>query len=282
MPLVNSKPIIEKAKRNKYAIGAFNIENLEMAQGVIFAAEEMKSPVICAVSQNALKYASAESYYSIVDAIAKQVSIPVALHFDHAENEETVIKALSSGFTSVMIDGSDLSFSENCVLTKRIVEMCKGFDVPVEGELGAIGGKTDERSYSTDLFTDPQAAVSFLENTKVDFLAVAIGTVHGISKSLPELDYVRLAEKNKLTDVPLVMHVASGLTDDQISKCISLGVSKVNIATELRIAYTNALRCYLKRNINEFDPRKYGEESRRAVMNVVKEKIKILGSAGKC
>ncbi len=282
MGLVNTKEMLLKAQENSYAVGAFNIENMEMAQAVIEVAEELNSPVICAISQNALKYATADLYFSIVSSIAKNVSVPIAIHVDHAENEETALKALRGGFTSVMIDGSKLTYSDNRDLTKRIVDICSLFSVPVEGELGPIGGKIDSVPDYKLIYTDPLAAKSFALETGVSSLAVAIGTAHGIYKNTPRLDLDRLSVIANEVNVPLVLHGASGVPDDQIKECINRGICKVNYATELRIAYTDSVRSFLREDDTTFDPKAYSKLGRESVKRVVRQKLEILGSVDRC
>ena len=281
MSLVDSSRMLADARLGRYAVAAFNIENMEMAQAVIWEAEELKSPVICAVSQNAMKYASADLYAANVRVLADSVSVPVALHVDHAETMDTVQKALRGGFTSIMIDGSKLDFEENCALTGQVVGICRLFGIPVEGELGPLGGKADALPDSKLVYTDPEDARVFAETTGVSSLAVAIGTAHGIYKDKPRLDYVRLAEIRDTVDVPLVLHGASGLSAEQVARCIENGICKVNYATELRIAYTDAVRNYLKEFPDVFDPKKYSQKGRDAVRAVVREKILSLGSRDK-
>lgn len=282
MSVVNTKEMLLKAQKDKYAVGAFNIENMEMAQAVIETAEEMNSPVICAVSQNAMKYANAGLYYNMIWAIAKDVDVPVAIHVDHAESEETSLKALRGNFTSVMIDGSKLTFSENVALTKRVVDICKIFDIPVEGEIGPIGGKIDAVPDYKLIYTDPQAAQDFSVKTGVSSLAVAIGTAHGIYKHIPRLDVDRLSAIAEKVEVPLVLHGASGVPNNQIKECIRRGICKVNYATELRISYTNAIREFLRKDDKTYDPKVYGKLGKSAVKEVVRQKILVLGSADKC
>lgn len=282
MGLVNTRDMLLRAQKEKYAVGAFNIENMEMAQAVIETADEMASPVICAVSQNAMKYATADLYCSIVASIAKTVKVPVAIHVDHAETEETALKALRGSFTSVMIDGSKLTYSENRDLTKRIVDICSIFSIPVEGEIGPIGGKVDAVPDYKLIYTDPQAAKDFADETGVSSLAVAIGTAHGIYKKTPRLDVDRLSAIAEVVSVPLVLHGASGVPDDQIQECIRRGICKVNYATELRIAFTDACRKFLREDDKTFDPKTYGKLGRASVKEIVRQKIEVLGSAGKC
>lgn len=282
MPLVDTKEMLIKAQKGCYAIGAFNIENMEMAQAVVWTAEELQSPVICAISQNALKYATADLYYANVAMLAKQVKVPIAIHVDHAETEEVALKALRGGFTSIMIDGSKLTFSENRDLTRKVVSICSIFDIPVEGELGPIGGKIDAVSEDKLIYTDPQAARDFVKETGVSSLAVAIGTAHGIYKDIPRLDFNRLSEIANVVDVPLVLHGASGVPEELVKECIRRGICKVNYATELRVAFSDAVRTFFRENEKTFDPKVYGQLGREAVKAVVKEKILTVGSEGKC
>ena len=278
MSLVDTKRMLKDAQDGRYAVAAFNIENMEMAQAVIWTAERLQSPVICAVSQNAMKYASADLYAANVRVLADSVSVPVALHVDHAETEETVQKALRGGFTSIMIDGSKLDYAGNRALTGRVVSVCSVLGVPVEGEIGPLGGKADALPDSMLVYTDPEDARKFAAETGVSSLAVAIGTAHGIYRDTPRLDYVRLSEIRSAVDVPLVLHGASGLSEEQVARCIEGGICKVNYATELRIAFTDAVRGYLAENGSVFDPKKYGAAGRDAVCRVVEEKILSLGS----
>ena len=270
------------AQKNKYAVAAFNIENMEMAMAVIYTADQLHSPVICAVSQNTLNYANANVFFGIVKSIADSVSIPVALHVDHAEKIEVVYNVLRNGFSSVMIDGSKLPYIDNVGITKKVVEICQIFDIPVEGELGAIGGKEDSLPDKDLLYTKPETALDFVEHTGVSSLAVAIGTAHGIYKNTPCLDYERLTAIRNVVDIPLVLHGASGLSEEQIKECVARGICKINFATELRQAFTSAVKKYLSVDSNVIDPKKMGKMAMEAVSLVVKEKIIQLGSNNRC
>ena len=281
MALVNTKQMLLNAQSGGYAVGAFNIENMEMAQAVIWTAERLRSPVICAISQNAMRYANAELYAANIKCLAETAVIPVAIHVDHAENEEIVIKALHGGFTSIMIDGSKLTYAQNLAMTKRIVQLCDILHIPVEGELGAIGGKIDAVPDYRLIYTDPLAAKDFAEQTGVSSLAVAIGTAHGVYKNIPRLDYQRLSATREHVSVPLVLHGASGLSTSQVHECIKRGICKVNYATELRIGFTNAVRAYLAQDAVCNDPKVYGKAAREAVCDIVEEKLRAVGSVGK-
>lgn len=282
MALVDTNDMLLKAKQGRYGVGAFNIENMEMAQAVIEAGKEMCAPVICAVSQNALKYATANLFYSNVACLAAESKYPVAIHLDHAESIETVLKALRGQFTSIMIDGSKLSFEDNVKITKNVVDMCKMFHIPVEGELGPIGGKMDSVPDSQLKYTDPALAQRFVEETGVNSLAVAIGSSHGIYKQKPCLDVNLLESISSKLSIPFVLHGASGIPNDQIQECIEHGICKINYATELRLAFTNAIREFIKTDDKTYDPKVFGRAGRDAVKQVVKNIIKSIGSENKC
>lgn len=278
MAIVNTKEMLKDAKLNHYAIGAFNIENMEFAQAIIWAAAEVNSPIILQTSENTLKYGSPELFRAIVDTIAHEVTIPVAIHLDHGTSFKSVERCIYADYRSVMFDGSMMCYKDNVDTTARLVKKCRPRGISVEAELGAISGKEGAPTESTDLYTDPQAAVDFVKETSVNSLAVSIGTVHGLYKTEPKLDYDRLKLLNEMLDVPLVLHGASGLNDDQLRKCIECGISKINIATDLRIAWTDTLKKYMLENPSVFDPKKAAKEARAAVGEIVKERLAVLGS----
>lgn len=273
--------MLKKAQTGGYAIGAFNVENMEFIQAVIDAAEELNAPVIIATSVNTLKYATPETFCGLVRSIGDKSSIPMAIHLDHGESYLDVMRVLRGGYKSVMYDGSKQSYIDNVNETKRIVDICSYFGISVEGELGAIGGKPGDPNIEELMYTKPETAADFVAKTGVNSLAVAIGTAHGIYKSMPKLDYTRLEKIREVVDVPLVLHGASGLTDDQLINCVSRGITKVNIATELRIAWTNALKTVLEEKVDKFDPKVAARVAREEVKKIVMEKISVLGSAGK-
>ncbi len=278
MAIINTNEILTDARYKHYAIGAFNVENMEFVQAVIWAAEEMNSPVIIQTSVNTLKFATPEMFVSMVKTCAETVKVPVAIHLDHGSTLFNIMACVKAGYKSVMFDGSMLPYDKNVEQTRLVVELCKSIDVSVEAELGAISGKEGAPENSVSLYTDPDVAFDFVNRTGVDSLAVSIGTVHGLYKDTPKLDYNRLSTIRNRIEAPLVLHGASGLTTDQIRECIARGITKVNIATELRCSWTDAIRRYLTENPNVFDPKKASKLAREAVMNVVKEKILILGS----
>lgn len=278
MSIVNTKEMLKDAKLNHYAIGAFNIENMEFAQAIIWAAAEINSPIILQTSESTLKYGTPELFRSIVESISKEVTIPVAIHLDHGTTFKSVERCIYADYRSVMFDGSMMCYKDNVETTARLVKKCRPRGISVEAELGAISGKEGAPSESKNLYTDPQTAVDFVKDTSIDSLAVSIGTVHGLYKTEPKLDYDRLKIISEMVDLPLVLHGASGLDNSQLRKCIELGVSKINIATDLRIAWTETLKKYLNENPSAFDPKKAAREARTAVGEIVKERLTVLGS----
>lgn len=281
MPLETSKQMIYDAKKGGYAIGAFNVENMEMVQAVVAAAEELKAPVILQTTPGTVRYAGLPMYYSMVKAAAEAASIPVAIHLDHGDSYELAIQALKAGYTSVMIDGSHMPFEENVRLTKQVVDACRPLNVPVEAELGRIGGKEDTLDGGAGNYTDPEKAREFVQRTGVATLAVAIGTAHGIYAEEPKLDKELLSDINKVVDVPLVLHGASGLSDEDIKDCIGRGICKVNFATELRQAFSAGVKAYLTQFPDAIDPKKYNSMGRENVKKLVMNRILVCGCDGK-
>jgi tagatose 1,6-diphosphate aldolase GatY/KbaY len=277
MALVSSRKMMLEADQNGYSIGAFNVENMEMVMAVIKAAEEMRAPAILQTTPSTIKYAGLSMYYANVKTAAQRAAVPIALHLDHGNSFDLAMQALRTGYTSIMIDGSQKPFEENIILSKRVVDACRPSEVPVEAELGKVGGKEDDLDCKDPGYTDPLDAAEFVKRTDITSLAVAIGTAHGIYKGEPKLDVERLSEIRKLVSIPLVLHGASGVPDDTVRECIRRGISKVNFATELRIAYSNGVKEYLKVNPDAFDPKKYGCVGMEYVTNLVKEKIKVCG-----
>ena len=213
MPLVTVKEMMLSAQSGGYAVCAFNVENMEMAQAAIMAAEELHAPVILQTTPSTLKYGSTDLYFAIANALAKNTSIPVALHLDHGNSVGLCIKALRCGYTSVMIDGSHQPFEENITLTKKAVELCQAVDIPVEGELGKVGGKEDDVASDGPGYTDPDEAAEFVSRTGVFSLAIGIGTSHGVYAGPPILDIERVSRIAAKVSVPLVLHGTSGVSD---------------------------------------------------------------------
>jgi len=303
--LVTNKELLRKAQKEAYAVGAFNIQNLESLLAVVEAAVEEESPVIVAVTPSAIKYGGLNYLAGLVKTAAEVSPIPISLHLDHGEDVETVKKCLEAGFTSVMIDGSHLPFEENISLTKRVVDLAHQKGVSVEGELGRLAGIEEKTVAEREaVLTDPIEAEEFVRRTGVDALAVSIGTSHGAYKfkGEPKLDFERLKQIRERVDVPLVLHGASsvpqwiiekatkygaelagakGIPEDHIRKAIALGITKINIDTDLRLAFTATVREVLANSPKEFDPRKILGPAKEAMKEVVKAKMRLFGSSGK-
>lgn len=279
MPLATSKELLIKAKEGGYAVAAFNIENMETVQAVIQAAEETNAPVIMQTTPSSIKYAGLKYFYAMVSAAANDSRIPVALHLDHGNSFELAVKAIRTGYSSIMIDGSKLGFMDNIELTKKVVEAASACGIPVEAELGKLGGKEDDISVdkADEIYTDPAEAEEFVRLTKVDSLAVAIGTAHGLYKGEPRLDFERLGKISGIIDIPLVLHGATGVPDSSVKKSIELGICKVNFATELRVAATNAVRSILEGNAGIIDPKEFLRPAREAVRKAAINKILLCG-----
>ncbi len=306
MPLTTPKGIFRKAYQDGYAIGAFNVNNMEIIQGIMQAAEEEKSPVILQVSAGARKYAGHHYIVKMVEAALEESTVPVVLHLDHGANFEICQAVIDGGFTSVMIDGSHLPFEENVALTRKVVEYAHPRGVWVEAELGRLAGIEEQVVSEEHVFTDPDEAVEFVERTGCDSLAVAIGTSHGAYKfkGQPKLDFERLRRiSERLPGFPLVLHGASsvpaefvemanqyggqiagarGVPEEMLRQAAQLGVCKINIDTDIRLAITATLRKVLHENPAEFDPRKFLGPARQAVKEMVQRKIRlVLGSSRK-
>ena len=281
MALVTTKELLLDAQKNGYAVGAFNVENMEMVQAVIAAAEELRSPVIMQTTPSTLKYADPELFYANVAAVAKKATVPVVMHLDHGSSFELALRAFRAGYTSIMIDGSHSVLEENIAITKAVVDACHAGNVPVEAELGKVGGKEDDLDGGAGGFTDPQEAVRFVEETGVDSLAVAIGTAHGVYKGIPKLDVERLSQIREVVSIPLVLHGTSGIPDEDVRECIRRGICKVNNATDLRIAFTEGVKEELTAKPDTIDPKKYNAVGREKVKEYVLGRIKVVGSEGK-
>ena len=301
MGLVNTKNMFKKAYEGKYAIGAFNVNNMEIIQGITEAASELKSPLILQASSGARKYAGAVYLRKLVEAaIEINPEIPIALHLDHGDTFEICKNCIESGFTSVMIDGSSLPYEKNIELTKKVVEYAHKHNVTVEGELGSLSGVEDNINNERSFYTDPGQVFDFVSNTGVDSLAVAIGTSHGAYKFKPgqkrELRFDILSEiENRLPNFPIVLHGASsvpiefakeindfggqigeayGIPEELLSKAARMSVCKINVDSDLRLAMTAKIRRSLSENPSNFDPRKYLLPARSAIKEIVAHKIK--------
>lgn len=285
--LVHIKKIIADAEKHGYAVGAFNVNNLEAVQAVLRAAEKLKSPVIIQTTEGAIKYAGLEELVAIVKAAAKEVSVPVALHLDHGHDFALIKKCVQIGYSSVMIDGSVLPYADNVTVTRRVVKYAHAHRVFVQAELGRLQGLEDwlKTGAKQAFLTEPEEAERFVAQTKVDAFAVAIGNYHGVEKVLKnkplKLDLKRLEKIDKLVNVPLVLHGASGFSEAQLKKAIKLGVRVINIDSDLRIAFVRAERTFLQENKNEYDPRRVLAPATEAMEKMVEKKMRIFGSEGR-
>lgn len=281
--LVTGKELLLDAQKNKYAVGAFNINNMEIVQAIVSAAEELDSPVIIQASQGGLKYAGVEYIAALGKLAGRNSRVPIALHLDHGTDFDQVMQCIRHGFTSVMIDGSRFPLEENIAFTKRVVEIAHAVGVTVEAELGKIGGTEDHITVSEKdaTFTDPEEARRFAEETGVDYLAIAVGTAHGVYKGEPKLDYDRISEIRKVVDIPLVLHGSSGVPTESLQKAIPLGICKINIDTDIRAAFANAVGDFVRANPDEIDPRKILSPATAAMKEKIMEKMHIFGSVGK-
>lgn len=282
MALVTTKQLLLDAQKGGYAVGAFNVENMEMVQAVVAAAEELRAPVIMQTTPSTVKYADLAYFYANAKVAAEKTDVPVAIHLDHGSSFELAMQALRAGYTSIMIDGSHEGFEDNIAVTRSVVDACHPSDIPVEAELGKVGGKEDDLDGGDgDPYTDPQEAVEFVKRTGIDSLAVAIGTAHGVYKGIPKLDVERLSEIREVVSIPLVLHGTSGVPDEAVRECIRRGICKVNYATDLRIAFTNGVNEVLKDKPDTIDPKKYNARGREKVKEYVMSKIRVCGSDGK-
>lgn len=306
MPLISTKEMFKKAY-SKYAIGAFNVNNMEILQGVIEAAKEEKAPLILQISKGARNYAKLVYLMKLVEAAMQDApNIPICVHLDHGDSFELCKEVIDAGFTSVMIDGSHLPFEENIAITKKVVDYAHPRGVVVEGELGRLKGIEEHVVSEEAVYTDPNEAVEFVERTGVDSLAIAIGTSHGAYKfkGEPKLDFERLEQiAKKLPGFPLVLHGASsvltdlvekankygaklggakGVPEEMIRKATTMGICKVNIDTDLRLAMTATLREQFSLHPEEFDPRKYLGPARDSIKEIVRHKLRnVLGCSEK-
>jgi tagatose 1,6-diphosphate aldolase GatY/KbaY len=279
--LASTRDLLETARRNVYAIGAFNVYNLEGVRAVVLAAEALQSPAMLQIHPSSLKFGGTPLVALCMES-ARESTVPIAVHLDHSTSKSAIQQALDAGMTSVMADGSPLVYSENLAFTKQMTELAHSYGAAVEAEIGRISGTEDGLSVEEKeaLMTDPDQAVEFVAATKVDFLAVTIGNVHGEYKSEPRLDFPRLAQIRKNIDIPLVLHGASGLPASMISKSIELGVSKFNVNTEVRKAYVESL----KRDLSSTKSRDLVDLMSDAIKDmqaVITEKLQLFGSANK-
>lgn len=282
MALSTTSRMLLEAQAGGYAVPAFNVENMEMMQAVVEAAQAQSAPLILQTTPSTLRYASARLFQAMAQALAENATVPVALHLDHGSSFELCAEALAAGYNSVMIDGSTLPFAENIAVSRRVVELARQRNIPVEAELGSVGGKEDGHVVLDEdaLYTNPEQAAEFVAASGVNSLAVAIGTAHGHYKGEPKLDFKRLEAVRAKVEVPLVLHGTSGVPDAAVQRCIGLGICKVNYATELRDAYSAAVREVLE-DAKVYDPKAYGKAARQRVRELVEHKLRMCGAAGK-
>lgn len=283
MPLVPMTHFLPRAKREKFAVGQFNLNNLEFAQAITEAGVEENAPLIFGVSEGAMRYMGLDYVVAIARTAAEQSGLPIALHLDHGSSFEVVMKCIQAGFSSVMFDGSHYPFEENVRLTKEVVRAAHAVGVSVEGELGTIGGVEDDVNVDSSeaALAKPEEAIRFYEETKVDALAIAVGTAHGLYKGEPRIRFDIIEEVSRHIDVPIVLHGGSGVPDEAIQRAIALGVGKINVNTENQVACTATVRKLLEENETMIDPRKYLGPAREAIKEVVIRKIRLFGSSDK-
>lgn len=284
MPLVSMKEMLIKAKEEGYAVGQFNLNNLEFTQAILQAAEEERSPVILGVSEGAGRYMGGfKTVVKMVEGLMEDynITVPVAIHLDHGSSFEKCKAAIDAGFTSVMIDASHHPFEENVKLTTEVVEYAHPKGVSVEAELGTVGGQEDDVVGKGIIYADPNECKQLVERTGIDCLAPALGSVHGPYKGEPKLGFKEMEEIGKITGVPLVLHGGTGIPTKDIQRAISLGTSKINVNTENQIAATKKVREVLGANPDLYDPRKYLGPARDAIKETVIGKIREFGSSNK-
>jgi fructose-bisphosphate aldolase class II len=284
MPLVSMKDMLIKAKAEGYAVGQFNLNNLEFTQAILQAAEAEKSPVILGVSEGAARYMSGfKTVVKMVEGLMEdlKVTVPVAIHLDHGSSFDKCKEAIDAGFTSVMIDASHHPFEENIEITKKVVDYAHSKGVSVEAELGTVGGQEDDVVADGVIYADPQECVELVKRTGIDCLAPALGSVHGPYKGEPNLGFKEMEEIGNLTGMPLVLHGGTGIPTKDIQKSVSLGTAKINVNTENQITSAKAVRETLAAKPDEYDPRKYLGPARDAIKATVIGKMREFGSSGR-
>ncbi|MGY6027727.1 tagatose-bisphosphate aldolase subunit KbaY [Phytobacter sp. AG2a] len=281
MGIISTKYLLLDAQAKGYAVPAFNIHNAETIQAILEVCQEMRSPVILAGTPGTFKHISFEEIFALCKAYSNSYKMPLALHLDHHESLADISHKVHAGVRSAMIDGSHFPFDENVKLVQSVVDFCHSHDCSVEAELGRLGGVEDDMSVDEEstFLTSPQDARRFVELTGVDSLAVAIGTAHGLYAKTPKIDFQRLDEIRQVVDIPLVLHGASDVPDEYVRRTIKLGVCKVNVATELKIAFANAVKKWFAENPQGNDPRYYMRVGMDAMKEIVRQKITICGSA---
>lgn len=283
MPFINGKTMLEHAYENNYAVGAFSAHNAETIQAIIEAAEEEQAPIMIQVGQRVIQSIGLEPMKVMIDSFAKHSTIPIAIHLDHSRDYGQTLQAIQLGFQSVMFDGSGLEFNRNVSITKKVAEIAKALRIGSEGEIGKIGGTEDDITVaeSDALITTVDEATAFIKETDVDYLAVSIGTAHGIYKETPKLRFERLKEISEVVKRPIVLHGGSDIPDEQIKQAISLGVAKINVDTELRKAYTAGVKKAFYKNADNIVLAETLGEGKEEMKAKVKEKINVFNSNGR-
>jgi fructose-bisphosphate aldolase class II len=283
MKRVTAKELLNDALKRKYALGAFSAHTAEMVQGILEAADEEQSPVMIQIGQRAIRNSGFGALINSIRWYGAQTDVPVIIHLDHGSSYEQAIQAIQSGCTSVMFDGSHHEISKNISITRDVVRAAHAVGIAVEGELGKIPGVEDDLSVDEQdaYYTDPEQALYFFKETQVDSLAVAVGSAHGLYKSVPKLDIPRLREISRLIQIPVVLHGGSGIPDDQIRQAVENGAAKINVDTELRSAYTDGVRDAVQQFGDKHDVYPYARMGADRVKQVVIEKIRLFGSNGK-
>jgi len=281
MPLVSSRELLERARQGRYAVGAFNADNMEMLQAIVEVAEEERAPVIVQVSEPTIRYAGLALPAGMVRIAAAAARVPVVLHLDHGTGLEQNVHALQAGFTSLMFDGSRLPYEENVAITRSVVRVARAASVPVEAELGCVlnNGATPQEVAAA--MTDPRQAADFVARTGCDSLAVAAGSVHAMTGSSAELDVGRLRAISRRVGIPLVLHGASGVTDASVLAAIDAGVCKVNVATYLKQGFVESLRTAMAAHPDEVDFRRLFAPAREAVKERLRVKMRLFGASGR-
>jgi tagatose 1,6-diphosphate aldolase GatY/KbaY len=283
MSIISTKYLLQDAQARGYAVPAFNIHNAETIQAILEVCKEMQSPVILAGTPGTFKHIAFEEIFALCEAYSESYGMPLALHLDHHESLADISRKVNAGVRSAMIDGSHFPFAENVRLVRSVVDFCHRHDCSVEAELGRLGGVEDDMDVDEEsaFLTDPQEAKRFVEQTGVDSLAVAIGTAHGLYTQRPKIDFKRLGEIRETVNIPLVLHGASDVPDEYVRRAIELGVCKVNVATELKIAFADAVKKWFGDNPEGNDPRYYMRVGMDAMKEVVRSKVTVCGSAYK-
>ncbi|MGG4455173.1 class II fructose-bisphosphate aldolase [Brevibacillus porteri] len=283
MALVSSTQMLRTAREQGYCVGAFNVHTMEMLQAVVEAACEANAPLILQTTVGTVRHLGPDYVAAIARVASEEARVPIALHLDHCHEEELIVRCIEAGYTSVMIDASMHPFAENASMTRRVVELARERGVNVEAELGKVGGVEDDLVVddADAALADPIECERFIELTDVDTLAPAIGTAHGIYKGEPRIDFARIEEIARRVSVPLVLHGGSGIPEEQVKRAVRLGMAKMNVATELRIAFSLAIKGVFDNNPQENDPRTYMKQAKQAVKEVALAKMEMCGCIGK-